>query len=319
MIIFSPYHIKKPSPSSDLLSVEVNTGPLTERERIIEILGRAPEILTLPSIISEIIEVISRKSSNASDLTAIIESDPALTTRILTVANSPFYGLVKKISNISHAVVVLGFQEIQNIALSMSVLQMFDRKGSEFSEQLWRHSFSVGVGTRMIARHMGLKIDGKYFVGGLLHDVGKIFVSQYMADSFERLLSAIEEEGNPYGYHAMEERVFGITHQEVGHILLGSWMFPADVVTAVAHHHDPMSCPDDPLFSICIHLADVLCTSKGITPMKDRHFITIDRKILPMIQDRRHEFTTESLKTLMSELDMEIDRQSGYLSAFKKN
>ena len=294
-------------------------NPATERERILEILDRAPEILTLPSIINEIMDVISRKSSSASDLTSIIESDPALTTRILTVANSAYYGFVKKISNISHAVVVLGFQEIQNITLSMSVLQMFDRKGTEFSEQLWRHSFSVGVGTRMIAQYLNMKIDGKYFVGGLLHDVGKIFISQYMTDTFHKLLSAIEDDGNSYSYHSLEERIFGITHAEVGRILLSSWMFPPDVVNTVAHHHSPMSSNVDPIFSICVHLADVLCTAKGITPLKDSHFITIDRDILPIIQERRHHFATEDILALMSQLDIDIDRQSNFMTAFKKN
>jgi putative nucleotidyltransferase with HDIG domain len=284
-----------------------------------EILDRAPEILTLPSIINEIMDVISRKNSSATDLTNIIESDPALTARILTVANSAYYGFVKKISTISHAVVVLGFKEIQNIALGMSVLQMFSRKGSEFSEQLWRHSFSVGVGTRMIAQYLNLKIDGKYFVGGLLHDVGKIFISQYMADTFSSLLDAIEEDGNNYSYHTLEKRMFGITHSEVGQILLNSWMFPHDVVNTVANHHSPVLSNVDPIFTVCVHLADVLCTAKGITPLKERHFITVDRDILPIIQERRHHFSTEDIVSLMSHLDVEIERQSGFMTAFKRN
>ncbi len=296
-----------------------NINPETEREHIKEILDRAPEILTLPSIINEIMDVISRKNSSATDLTNIIESDPALTTRILTVANSAYYGFVKKISTISHAVVVLGFKEIQNIALGMSVLQMFNRKGSEFSEQLWKHSFSVGVGTKMIAQYLNLKIDGKYFVGGLLHDVGKIFISQYMTDTFSNLLDAIDEEGNNYSYHAVEKRFFGITHSEVGEILLNSWMFPPDVVNAVAHHHSPVMSEVDPIFAVCVHLADVMCTAKGITPLKDQHFITVDRDILPIIQERRHHFTTEDIISLMSQLDIEIERQNSFMTAFKRN
>jgi putative nucleotidyltransferase with HDIG domain len=299
--------------------VEADINPDTERERIMEILARAPEILTLPSIINEIMDVISRKNSSATDLTNIIESDPALTTRILTVANSAYYGFVKKISTISHAVVVLGFKEIQNIALGMSVLQMFNRKGSEFSEQLWRHSFSVGVGTRMIAQYLNLKIDGKYFVGGLLHDVGKIFISQYLTDTFSRLLDAIDDDGNNHGYHTVEEKIFGITHAEVGQILLNSWMFPPDIVNTVAHHHTPVLSDVDPIFTVCVHLADVLCTAKGITPLKDRHFIAVDRDILSIIQERRHHFSTEDIVSLMSQLDIEIERQGSFMTAFKRN
>jgi putative nucleotidyltransferase with HDIG domain len=292
--------------------------PEIERERIIEILERAPEILTLPSIVNDILDVVSRKTSSSTDLTNIIESDPALTTRILAVANSAYYGFVKKISTISHAVVVLGFQEIQNIALSMSVVHLFDRKGSEFSENLWRHSFAVGVGTRMIAQYLSRKIDGKYFVSGLLHDVGKIFLSQYLPELFGKLLSAMDEKDNCLSYHTLEERIFGITHAEVGEILLTAWMFPSDIVNAVSSHHTPSQAKMDPVFSFCIHLADLLCTIKGITPLKDHHFIFLDRDIIPVIHEVKANFSTNDLTALLSQLDIDIERQSGFVTAFKK-
>jgi len=298
--------------------VDGNADLKSERKRIIEILGRAPEILTLPSVVNDVLDVVSRKTSSSLELTKIIESDPALTTRILAVANSAYYGFVKKISTISHAVVVLGFQEIQNIALSMSVVQLFDRKGSEFSEDLWRHSFAVGVATKMIAQYLTRKIDGKYFVSGLLHDVGKIFLSQYMPESFTRLLSVMDEKGNNYTYHALEETIFGITHAEVGEILLCSWMFPSDIVNAVSFHHTPSKATVDQIFPACIHLADLLCTIKGITPLKDHHFAAIDRDVIPLIQEVKQNFCTEDMTALLSQLDIEIERQGSFVSAFKK-
>jgi putative nucleotidyltransferase with HDIG domain len=289
-----------------------------KKERILEILGRAPEILTLPSVVNEILDVVSKKNSTSLDLTKIIENDPALTSRILAIANSAYYGFVKKISTVSHAVIVLGFQEIQNIALSMSVVQLFDRKGSEFSENLWRHSFAVGVGTRMIAQYLAKKVDGKYFVSGLLHDVGKIFLSQYMPEAFEKLLSALEEKGNKKTYHALEESFFGITHAEVGEILLSSWMFPSDIVNAVAYHHTPSDTQAKAVFPICIHLADVLCTIKGISPLKDHHFIGLDQEIISVIREIKPSFGTEDMLSMISQLDIEIDRQSTFVTAFKK-
>jgi HD-like signal output (HDOD) protein len=149
--------------------------------------------------------------------------------------------------------------------------------------------------------------------------VGKIFISQYMTDAFSKLLDAIEENGNNYSYHAVEKRIFGITHAEVGEILLNSWMFPPDVVNTVAHHHSPVLSNVDPIFTVCVHLADVLCTAKGITPLKDRHFITVDRDILSIIQERKHHFSTEDIVSLMSQLDIEIERQSSFVTAFKRN
>ncbi len=298
--------------------MEGKLRPEQAREQILEILSRTTDILTLPHVVHEILDVTSGKNSSAVDLTNIIESDPALTTRILSIANSSYYGFVKKISTISHAVVILGFQEIQNIALSMSVVQLFDRRGSEFTERLWRHCFAVGVGSRMLAGYLNLKLDGKFFVGGLLHDIGKIFLSQYLPEKFNDLLWVMEEDDNKMNYHALEEEYFGISHAEVGGRLLDSWMFPQDISDAVTFHHDPARSRTDPAFASCVHLADLICTVKGISPLKEHYFLTIDKGILPTLHGLKEDFATEDMVKLLSQLDLEIDRQSSFVSAFKR-
>jgi len=276
------------------------------------------DILALPHMVDEILDITSGKNSSAADLTAIIESDPVLTARILSIANSSYYGFVKKISTISHAVVVLGFQEIQNIALGMSVVQLFDRRGSEFTEKLWRHSFAVGVGTRMMAKYFNLNQDGKYFVGGLLHDVGKIFLSQYLTEVFREMISTMEKEENKKTYHVLEEEFFGISHAEVGGKLMDSWMFPQEISDAVRFHHEPSCTGADSLFASCIHIADVLCAVKGITPLREHYFLTVDRKILPAIYRIKEDFSTDDMVKLLVQLDYEIDKQSSFVSAFKR-
>ncbi|HOO44895.1 MAG TPA: HDOD domain-containing protein [Deltaproteobacteria bacterium] len=297
--------------------MEGRVRPEYSREKILSILSKAADILTLPYVIHEILDVTSGKNSSASDLTEIIESDPALTVRILSVANSPYYGFVKKISTISHAVVVLGFQEIQNIALSMSVIQMFDRKGSEFTEKLWRHSFAVGVTTRMMANCLNCRMDGKYFVGGLLHDVGKIFLSQYLTERFTEMLSVMEGKDNIRSYHALEDEYFGISHAEIGGRLLESWMFPQEICDAVAFHHNPSGVGDDPVFAAFVHIADILCTVKGISPLKEDYFLTIQKSILPVLQGLKDNLSTDDLVNLIPQIDLEIDRHSNFVSAFK--
>ncbi|MBN2298790.1 MAG: HDOD domain-containing protein [Deltaproteobacteria bacterium] len=298
--------------------MEGKLRPEYTREKTLNILSKATDILTLPHVINEILDVTSEKNSSASDLTDIIESDPALTMRILSVANSPYYGFVKKISTISHAVVVLGFQEIQNIALSMSVVQLFDRKGSEFTEKLWRHCFAVGVTTRMMANCLNCRMDGKYFVGGLLHDVGKIFLSQYLNERFREMISFMERNDNIRTYHVLEEEYFGISHSEVGGRLLDSWMFPQEICDAVAFHHNPTGSQNDPVFAACVHIADILCTVKGITPLKDYYFLTIQRSILPILKGLKENLSTDDMINLIPQIDLEIDRQSNFVSVFKR-
>lgn len=285
--------------------------------RIREILSRTTDILTLPMVVQEILEITSSANSSAADLTDIIESDPALTTKILTVANSAYYGFVKKVSTISHAVVVLGFQEIQNIALSTSVVQLFDRRGSEFSSNLWRHSFAVGVASRMIASYLNLKMDGKYFVGGLLHDVGKIFLSQYLPGPFSQLLSVLDAPENTATYHALEQEIFGISHAEIGGALLANWMFPTDICAAVTHHHDPGAAGHDPAFVVCVHVADLLCSVRGLTPLNDNYFLSLDPHALEVLTSFKEDFGGGDLVTLLKQLDLEIERQNSFVSAFK--
>ncbi len=287
------------------------------REQVKDVLSRATDILTLPTVIHDILEITSSQDSSAGDLTSIIESDPALTAKILSIANSAYYGFVKKVSTVSHAIVVLGFKEIQNIALSMSVIQLFNRRGSDFTEKLWRHSFSVGVATRMVASYLNQKLDGKYFVGGLLHDMGKIFLSQYMPEHFENLLVRLDSENNYFTYHHLEESIYGISHCEVAGELLASWMFPPDIIDAVMYHHEPSLSRVDPVFTACVHLADLLCTVKGITPLKHNYFLNVDEGILPVIYANKEDFSTDDMNRLLLQLDLEIERQSNFVSAFK--
>ncbi|MEA3224267.1 MAG: HDOD domain-containing protein [Thermodesulfobacteriota bacterium] len=294
------------------------TGNANETgDHILQLLSRATDILTLPAVIHRVLEITSDRNSSAADLTNIIEGDPALTVKILSVANSAYYGFMRKVSTVSHAVVVLGFHEIQNIVLSMSVIKLFDRRGSVFREKLWRHSFSVGVATRMIANYLKLKMDGKYFVGGLLHDIGKIFLDQYVPDVYNKLLTEMDLEDNIYTYHKLEESFCGMTHAEIGGKLLSSWTFPSDIIEAVAFHHSPGLSKEDPAFVACVHLADIICTIKGISPIKDNSFLPIDKDILQVVYTLKENFDTEDILRLLSQLDLEIERQSSFVATFK--
>lgn len=281
------------------------------------LLQGSQDILTLPTVIHEIIEITSNPNSSAADLTRIIESDPALTVKILAVANSAYYGFVKKVATVSHAVVVLGFREIQNIALGMSVVKLFDQRGSEFVEKLWQHSYAVGVATRMLASYLNLKMDGKYFVGGLLHDVGKIFLFQYQPRSFAQMLVRLDDTCNKYGYHYLEESLYGIDHAAIGGELLSRWMFPGEITEAVVCHHSPFAAKDNQLFAACVHLADLLCTIRGLTPLKGNFFLHFDREVLSVIQAHKEDFGTEDMRRLLTQLDLELERQSGVVAAFK--
>lgn len=178
------------------------------------------------------------------------------------MANSPYYGFIKKVSTVAHAVVVLGFREIQNIALGMSVVKMFGRRGTDFTEKLWGHSFSAGVATRMLAGFSS----SSSTASTSWPDCCKIFLCQYVPDVFDYMLATLYDTDNIRTYHAVERDFCGITHAEIGGRLLNSWMFPQEITDAVACHHGHMAHGNDDVMVALVHLADIICTMKGISP-----------------------------------------------------
>jgi putative nucleotidyltransferase with HDIG domain len=298
--------------------VEGKLYPEQNREQVLSLIARCEDYLALPPVVQIILGVTSGRSTSAPTLATLIQSDPVLASGIIATANSPYFGFSKKISRVSHAVSVLGFQEIRNLVLSMSVVQLFEQRGFVSLDKLWRHSYAAGVATRMVAAFFKLKIESKFFLAGLLHDVGKLFLSQYLPDKYTEMLAILEREGGSITYHVLEESFFGISHAEIGRRLMAFWNFPEEVVHAVQFHHAPSNAPSDIILASCVHIADLICTVKGLSPLGDRYFLSMDKKVVPLLIGLKQNFCTEDLFSLMSQLDLEIDRQSGFVSAYKR-
>ena len=176
--------------------------------------------------------------------------------------------------------VVLGSRRFKNLALSMSVIRMFDRMGHPVYREALEAQLFSGCRSQMLASYLNLKMDGKYFVSGLLHDVGKIFLCQYLPERFSEMLSMLERQEVITTYHALEEKFFGITHEEIGGRLLDSWMFPREITDAVGWHHEPHRSQSNVALAACVHIADLLCTVRGLSPLGQYYFLSLDKKVL---------------------------------------
>jgi HD-like signal output (HDOD) protein len=178
---------------------------------------------------------------------------------ILKIANSVLYGRPKEVSSLESAITVLGFDEIQNIVLSKSVLNSFGtvfKRNDQTIKKFWDHSFTCALAGRIIAEHFSISSPGRFFIGGLIHDIGKLallltlpedYAAEKWLDGFSEL-EKLEE----------EKSLFTITHEEVGAQLLKKWDFPEHLVYGLQFHHHPASSPGSHGFPIIIQLADAL-------------------------------------------------------------
>jgi HD-like signal output (HDOD) protein len=214
---------------------------------------------SLPSTVAEVMNVVNNPESSAKDLTQAILPDQSMCVAILKIANSVLYGRPKEVSSLESAITVLGFDEIQNIVLSKSVLNSFGtvfKRNDGTINNFWDHSFTCALAARIIAEHFSITSPGRFFIGGLIHDIGKLALLLTLPAEYdvERWLRGFSDE------EKLEEelKLLSITHEEVGARLLKKWDFPENLVYGLQFHHHPGNSPGSNGFPIIIQLADAL-------------------------------------------------------------
>ena len=211
---------------------------------------------TLPSVVARVSEIIDSPNASAADINKVIRQDIALSARILKLVNSSFYGFPRRISSITHAVVILGFNTVRNVALSAFVLDAFGGKDLPFGHrEFWIHSLGVGVAANALAKSRGIDEAEDGFIAGLLHDVGKIVLHQFARDEFADCLAKVKDKDCLLV--EAEQEVLGLTHAEVGSMLLDAWHLPTRIVEAVSYHHAPENAAQAKDLSAVVHMADI--------------------------------------------------------------
>lgn len=223
-------------------------------------------IATLPEITVKIIELVENPRSTAQDLHKLISNDPALVARILKVVNSAFYGLPGQISNINRAIVLLGLNAVKNIVIAASLAKLFrgGRVSPHFSAQdLWTHSISVGVMSRMLVSKINNSLPDEAFLAGLIHDLGILVELQALRDPLVEVVERAARE--PGRYIDIETQVMGVDHQALGAGLTNKWKFPRSFQYVTGFHHNPMSLAPECRWMACvIHVADHVCCREGM-------------------------------------------------------
>jgi HD-like signal output (HDOD) protein len=265
---------------------------------------RIEELPTLPEILNRVSAVVNDPKSSASELAKVIATDGALSSKILRLANSPAYGFSRKITDIKHAVAMIGFKETQALAISVSAFDKLKWGAESEFRTYWKHSLACATLARMIS--VSLKVGGmeSAFISGLLHDMGKVVLAGEIHRRREEASSHYLS-GEPIRPEE-EAHLFGITHAETGYLLAEHWLLPPVVVNAVRYHHslDAEFSPQAP--STIVFLANTFCRMERSELRKALSFDAKVSKALKTLEISEEIFRN----TLMIYADTDLDMAS---------
>lgn len=219
------------------------------------------ELSTLPNVILRILEVMNNPMADARDVEREMCEDPIITAKVLKVANSAYYGSDRDVSSISQAVVLMGFAEVQNIALSVSIFSRFSGATKMFDRRnFWEHCFTTACAADALQHRVNAQTnDG--FVAGLLHDIGRIVLDQYFQEEFREIVHTAESQ--QISLFEAERKVLGVTHCDVGFWVTENWGLPSMLTDSILFHHAPFSCRESYVLTSIIHVADSIAKAFG--------------------------------------------------------
>lgn len=238
-----------------------------KNERYRRFIEQIDNLPSLPSIVSRLIQVVNSPDTSAEDAANLIQKDPALTTKMLRLANSAFYGIPRSISSVSSAVVILGFNTIRSLVLSASVMKMFSgsKKPAFEKDRFWKHSIVCALAAKTIVRqfiNVRMMDPESAFCAGMLHDIGKLIFSEFAGEDYHDVCNFARANNLPL--LEAERRMLGIGHSDIGRILADKWALPLDLEYALVYHHEPKNADNLLDLVTTVHEADALTHEVGL-------------------------------------------------------
>ena len=228
--------------------------------------SKRTELPTLPVVVDNILSTAKEERSSAKDLAYFIDKDQAISNKILRLANSAYYGLMKEVNSISRAIAIIGFNEIIGLTIGMSIFSAFRQKdlhGIFGMKDLWLHSIGCASAAKEIAKKNDSIVAEQIFLTGLLHDMGKVIFAVYFPTEYRTVLEdAIKSQ--TLLYHK-EKEILGIDHAMLSGLLMENWHFPDSLLLPSRFHHNSVECPVTYRHhAMIIELADFLCQKAQI-------------------------------------------------------
>lgn len=213
----------------------------TREQRLRQVQNYILQMPNLSITVTKVLEICNNPKASPNDLNRVISLDPVLTGKVLTLINSAYYGLPKRVTSLTRAIIMLGLNTVRNLALSTAVLETFGKKEAFPAlsmEAFWAHSLCVGVAAKALAASIGVPVTEReeYFVAGLLHDLGKIPLNFCFPKEYVQVLDLTKTDRHTL--YQSENSILDVDHCTVGKMIGNKWNLGESMNDSLSHHHN---------------------------------------------------------------------------------
>lgn len=272
--------------------------------RLDEILSLVKHVPPFPKVAQRVSEMLNDPDVSATALAEVIQYDQVITANVLKICNAAYFGLPRKVASLDEALVIVGNDTLKDIIITSSSARFYKGAAGEGYKldqgELWKHSIAVGIMAKELVKYVKGVEPGSAFTAGLLHDIGKRFLSSFVADDFKKIMMKVVQDN--CSFVEAEKELLGASHAELGGMIMSQWGFPKEIELAVLQHHDPEALEKDSLTAI-VALANALVISMGIGVGADGLSVKMQGSGL-----KRFGITPMHLELCMANLLSEIDR-----------
>lgn len=255
-----------------------------------------------PILYYQLREKLDDPNSSFEDLADIVKTDPALSARLLKIVNSAFYGFAEKVDTLTHALNIVGTDQLTDLALAAIVTSKFQGIPRDLinMEMFWMHCVGCGIASRKIAEHMPGMESEKMYLGGMLHDIGSLIIFKESPEDAKKILLRCKESGE--NLFKVEKEVLGYDHAEVGALLLTEWKLPQRLVEVVKYHHAPADAGDYLEETCIVARADALVYEMNIGSSGEPGVPELDPRVSEVVP-----VSDKELEGLKEEITAQVD------------
>jgi len=232
------------------------TSSLYNSSDILKQLQNVSSLPPIPKVLLEISQLFNSPDISTKKVETLVEKDPSLTLKVLSVANSPLYGLKRNVNTIGASILILGMQEVKSVVTSVKLASTLKMKADNYfdPDKFLNHSMTVGILAQRMSKDLGFNFDGDGFVAGMLHDMGILTIHEFFPKEFQEIVDYSIQNGTTF--IEAENNILGLSHQEIGEFLTDKWSLPSVFSDALQFHHNPGNSKENNYLTSILHIAD---------------------------------------------------------------